>query len=168
VGTLAEAEFPQNHLTIGEIMMVTDSALKVAPPDVKSLLRQYREVVVPAAAEFLEADISASRLRDRWRPYYFDTFHSYDLTVEQAWRQASRSQGLLETGNPSADPKFEIPLMHFPVSVAHNNLDRLIEVLAIELGNRTVDETSLRERKVDFAHMIDRLDALMAFLAEDR
>jgi len=88
--------------------------------------------------------------------------------VEQAWRQASRSQGLLETGNPSADPKFEIPLMHFPVSVAHNNLDRLIEVLAIELGNRTVDETSLRERKVDFAHMIDRLDALMAFLAEDR
>jgi hypothetical protein len=146
-------------------MTVTDSAL-VAVPDVRSILSQYREVVVPAAAEFVEGDISANQLRDRWRPYYFDTFHSYDLMVEQAWRQASGSQGLLESGNPSADPKFEIPLMHFPVSVAHNNLDRLIEVLAIELGDRAVDATPLRERKVDFAHMIDRLDALMAFLVD--
>ena len=107
-------------------MTVTDSGLKVVPPDVKSLLQRYREIVVPAAAEVLEASISASQLRDRWRPYYFDTFHTYDLTVEQAWRSASGSRGLLEAGNPSADPKFEIPLMHFPVSVAHNNLDRLI------------------------------------------
>ena len=50
------------------------------------------------------------------------------------------------------------------MSTAHNNLDRLIEVLAIELGDRTVAHIAAQERKVDFAHMVDELESLMESL----
>jgi hypothetical protein len=145
--------------------MTTDSAVEMASPDIDSLLTEYRDVVLPAAVDFLEERISANELRDRWRPYYYGAFRHYDLMVERSWRQTSGSDGRLESGTPAADPTHEIPLAHFPVSTAHNNLDRLIEVLAIELGDKTVAETEIRERKVDFAHVIDKLDALMASLA---
>jgi hypothetical protein len=145
--------------------MTTESAAKTVSPDVRSLVTEYREAVVPAAVDFLEEKISANELRERWRPYYYEAFRRYDLMVERSWRQASGSDGRLESGTPEADPKHEVPLTHFPVSTAHNNLDRLIEVLAIELGDQTIAKTEIRERKVDFAHVIDKLDALMVSLA---
>ncbi|GAA3119646.1 hypothetical protein GCM10010466_08120 [Planomonospora alba] len=146
-------------------MTIADSRLSTTSPDVRPLLTEYREQFVPAAVDYLERRISANELRRRWKPHYLGTFHAYDLTVERAWRELSGSTGTLESGAPPADPRFEAPLQHFPVSVAYNNLDRLIEVLAIELGDRTVDQTKIRERTVDFAHVIDSLDALMASLA---
>jgi hypothetical protein len=146
--------------------MTTDSVTGTVAPDVRSLLSEYRTVVVPAAVDFLEGRISANELKERWRPYYYGPFYDYDLTVERSWRQVSGSDGRLESGMPTADPRFKVPLSHFPVSTAHNNTDRLIEVLAIELGDQTIDKTQIRERKVDFAHIIDRLDALMASLTE--
>ncbi|GGK76543.1 hypothetical protein Ppa06_39190 [Planomonospora parontospora subsp. parontospora] len=147
-------------------MTIADSQLSTASPDVRPLLADYREQFVPAAVDYLERRISANELRRRWKPHYLGPFHAYDLTVERAWRETSGSTGVLESGAPPADPRFATPLQHFPVSIAYNNLDRLIEVLAIELGDRTVDQTKIRERTVDFAHVIDSLDALMASLAD--
>lgn len=146
--------------------MTTDAPAGTGAPDVRSLLAGYREAVVPAAVDFLEERISANELREIWRSYYYDVFSGYDLTVERSWRQASGSDGRLESGTPEADPRHEVPLRHFPVSTAHNNIDRLIEVLAIELGDQTIARTEIRERKVDFAHIVDRLDALMASLVD--
>jgi hypothetical protein len=146
-------------------MTVTDNPVQASPPDTGPLMAEFRGVVVPAAAAFLENRISARELRERWRPYYFDTFHRYDLTVERSWRQASGSDGRIESGPPTADPRFTIPLAHFPVSIAHNNLDRLIEVLVAELGDQTAEHTGIRERLVDFMHIIDGLDTLMGSLA---
>jgi hypothetical protein len=146
--------------------MTTDSVADAVSPDIRSLLTEYRNTVVPAAVDFLAERISANELRELWRPYYYGPFHDYDLTVERSWRQTSGSDGGLEPGLPTADPRFEEPLRHFPVSTAHNNIDRLIEVLAIELGDKTIGHTEMGERKVDFAHIVDRLDALMASLAE--
>jgi hypothetical protein len=128
------------------------------------LLSKYRETVVPAAVDFLEERISGNQLKAIWKPYYYEVFSPYDLVVERSWRQASGSDGRLESGRPEADPGYRVPLMHFPVSTAHNNLDRLIEVLAIELGDKKASAIEARERKVDFAHMLDALDALMASL----
>ena len=147
-------------------MTATEPQLATTAPDVRALQEQYRKIVIPAAAKFLQEEISANELRDLWRPYYFETFHAYDLTVEQAWRESSGSDGVIEESYPTADPKHETALSHFPVSIAHNNLDRLIEVLAVELGENTIGATKLRERRIDFAHMIDHLDELMAFLAD--
>jgi hypothetical protein len=144
---------------------MTDNHVQAGPPDTGPLLAEFRDVVAPAAAEFLENQISARELRERWRPYYFEAFHRYDLAVEQAWRQASGSDGKIESGPPTADPHFTVPLSHFPVSIAHNNLDRLIEVLAAELGDQTAAHTEIRERNVDFAYIINDLDALMKSLA---
>ena len=145
--------------------MTTDSVAETVSPDIRSLLTEYRDTVVPAAVNFLEKRISANELRELWRPYYYGAFYNYDVTVERSWRQVSGSDGRLEAGIPTADPRYKVPLTHFPVSTAHNNLDRLIEVLAIELGDQTVAQTEIRERPVDFAHIVDRLDALMASLA---
>ncbi|MEV4711620.1 hypothetical protein [Micromonospora sp. NPDC049374] len=147
-------------------MTTSGSTIGTASPDITALISQYREVFVPAAIDYLEEKISANELRERWRPYYDQTFHRYDLSVEQAWRQSSGSEGRLESGEPKADPAHAVPLMHFPVSIAHNNLDRLIEVLVAELGDQTVAKTAIPARKVDFAHVVDRLDALMASLAD--
>ena len=146
-------------------MTMTDGPVQTGSPDTGPLLAEFRDVVVPASMEFLENRISALELRERWRPYYFEAFHHYDLAVEQSWRQASGSTGRMEYGPPTADPEFIVPLAHFPVSIAHNNLDRLIEVFVAELGDQTAAHTEIRERMVDFTHMIDRLDALMATLA---
>src|SRR5579862_4369300 len=146
-------------------MTMTDNTVQAGAPDTGPLLAEYRNVVVPAAAEFLENRISARELRERWRPYYFEDFRRFDLTVERSWRQASGSDGRIESGPPTADPELAVPLSHFPVSIAHNNLDRLIEVLVAELGDQTAPHTEIRERMVDFTHMIDRLDTLMASLA---
>ncbi|MCP2335929.1 hypothetical protein [Actinomadura rupiterrae] len=142
-----------------------DGARASALPDVTGLLREYRAVVVPAGRLFLEREISADGLRALWRPYYYASFHAFDLAVERAWREAAGSSGLLESGHPAADPALEPQLRFFPVSIAHNNLDRLIEVLAVELGDGTADRTGTPERIVDFAHVVDALDALMASLA---
>jgi hypothetical protein len=146
-------------------MTMTDNHVQTGPPDTGPLLAEFRGVVLPAAAEFLQDRISAQQLRERWRPYYFEAFRRYDLTVERSWRQASGSDGRIESGPPTADPRFTVPLAHFPVSIAHNNLDRLIEVLVAELGDQTAAHTEIRERTVDFVHIIDRLDTLMASLA---
>jgi hypothetical protein len=146
-------------------MTMTDNLVQAGAPDTGPLLAEFRGVVVPAAVEFLENQISANELRERWRPYYFEDFRRYDLAVERSWRQASGSDGRIESGPPTADPGCTVPLSHFPVSIAHNNLDRLIEVFVAELGDKTAAHTEIRERMVDFTHMIDRLDALMASLA---
>jgi hypothetical protein len=146
-------------------MTMTDKQSQAGSPDAGRLLAEFRSVVVPAVTEFLEGRISARELRDRWRPYYFEAFRRYDLSVEQAWRQVSGSDGRIESGPPTADPRFSVPLAHFPVSIAHNNLDRLIEVLVAELGDQTAARTEIRERMVDFAYIVDQLDPLMASLA---
>ena len=139
-------------------MTMTDNHVQASAPDTGPLLSEFRDVVVPAATEFLENRITASELRERWRPYYFEAFRKYDLAVERSWRQASGSDGRIESGPPTADPHLTVPLSHFPVSIAHNNLDRLIEVLAAELGDQTAACTEIRERNVDFAYMVDGLD----------
>jgi hypothetical protein len=146
-------------------MTMTDTHVQAGPPDTGPLLAEFRGVVAPAAVAFLEDRISARELRECWRPYYFEAFRRYDLAVERSWRQASGSDGRIESGPPTADPHFPVPLSHFPVSIAHNNLDRLIEVLVAELGDQTAAHTEIRERNVDFAYIIDGLDALMASLA---
>src|SRR3954469_10257486 len=115
--------------------MTSDGAVRASSiPDVRPLLAGYREAVVPAAVDFLERRISADELRERWREHYFGAFRDYDRAVERAWREASGSDGRRESGGPEADPGHAVPLAHFPVSNAHNNIDRLVEVLAIELG----------------------------------
>jgi hypothetical protein len=145
--------------------MMTDDHVQTGSPDTGPLLAEFRGVVAPASVDFLENRISAEELRKRWRPYYFEAFHHYDLAVERSWRQASGSDGRIESGPPTADPQFIVPLAHFPVSIAHNNLDRLIEVLVAELGDQTATHTEIRERMVDFAYIVDQLDTLMASLA---
>jgi hypothetical protein len=146
-------------------MTMTDHHIQASTPDTGPLLAEYRRTVIPAAASFLDGRITASQLRETWRRYYFEAFHRYDLTVEKSWRQASGTDGRIETGPPTADPRYTTPLAHFPVSIAHNNLDRLIEVLAAELGDQTAADTHIHERLVDYAHITDRLDTLMASLA---
>lgn len=145
--------------------MTTDSAVEAGAPDVNALLDRYQREVVPSAEAFIREEISANELKKRWHPYYYETFRDYDLTVERSWREATGTDGSLERGTPPADPRYEVPLSHFPVSTAHNNLDRLIEVLAIELGDRTVGHIAAKERRVDFAHMVHELETLMASLA---
>jgi hypothetical protein len=144
--------------------MTTDGAVEATAPDVHTLLGEYRNVVVPAAAAFVREEISANQLKEQWRPFYYGVFRDYDLSVEHSWRQSTGTDGSIETGTPQSDPRHSVPLSHFPVSTAHNNLDRLIEVLAIELGDRTVAHIAAQERKVDFAHMVDELESLMESL----
>ncbi|MCO5998049.1 hypothetical protein [Actinoallomurus rhizosphaericola] len=146
-------------------MTVTDQGVQTDGPDTGPLLAEYRAIVVPAAAEFLDNRISADQLRERWRNYYFDAFRRYDLTVERSWREASGSDGRITSGPPTADPQLTTPLSHFPVSIAHNNLDRLIEVLVAELGDQTAEHTQIHERLVDYATIVSELEALMASLA---
>lgn len=146
-------------------MTMTDPGVQAAAPDTGPLLAEFRAVVLPASEEFLSGRISARQLRDRWRQYYFDAFRRYDLTVERSWRQSSGTDGRIETGRPTADPRHATPLSHFPVSIAHNNLDRLIEVLVAELGDQTADRTQIHERLVDYAHIVDQLTTLMTSLA---
>jgi hypothetical protein len=134
-------------------------------PDIGRLASEFRTTVLPVARDFLKNKISANILRQAWQPYYYDVFHPFDLTVEHAWRSAASSDGRLESGPPQADPAHELPLLLFPVSIAHNNFDRLIEVLAVELGDRTVEATKIPERIVDFAHVVDALYQLMTSLA---
>jgi hypothetical protein len=145
--------------------MSTESATEAITPDVDVLLASYRNEVIPAAAAFVREEISANELKERWTPYYYRAFREYDLAVLRAWRTSTGTDGSLESGTPQSDPRHAVPLSHFPVSTAHNNLDRLVEVLAIELGDRTVAEIRATERKVDFAHMVDELEALMSSLA---
>lgn len=134
-------------------------------PDVARLAGEFRTTVLPVARDFLKNKISANDLRQAWRPYYHDVFHPFDLTVEHAWRSTAGSDGRVESGPPQADPAHELPLRFFPVSIAHNNFDRLIEVLAVELGDRTAEATRTPERIVDFAHVVDALYRLMTSLA---
>lgn len=134
-------------------------------PDVVRLADEFRATVLPVARDFLKKKISANALREAWRPYYYDLFHPFDLGIEQAWRRVSDSTGRLESGPPQADPAHELPLLLFPVSIAHNNFDRLIEVLAVELGDQTVEATGTPERIVDFAHVVDALNQLLTSLA---
>ena len=145
--------------------MTTESALGTNCPDVDALLTSYRSVVIPAAAAFVREEISANELKRQWSPYYYGSFREYDLAVERAWRRSTGTDGASRRRNPQSDPRHAIPLSHFPVSTAHNNLDRLVEVLAMELGDRTVAEIAAQERKVDFAHMVDELETLMSSLA---
>jgi hypothetical protein len=133
-------------------------------PDVARLAGEFTATVLPAAKDFLKRKISANVLRDLWRPYYYDVFHHFDLTVESSWRGATDTDGRLESGPPAADSAHEVPLKLFPVSIAHNNLDRLIEVLAGELGDHTAEATKIPERIVDFAHVVDALNELLASL----
>src|SRR4051794_31067877 len=100
-------------------MTMTDPGVQTEGPDVGPLMAEYRAIVVPAAGEFLDSRIGATRLRDRWREYYFDAFRRYDLTVERSWREASGTDGRIPSGPPTADPALTTPLSHFPVSIAH-------------------------------------------------
>lgn len=133
--------------------------------DVASLRRQFRTTFLPAVRTFVADESSANELREAWRPYYYGAFHTFDRAVEQAWRRVSGSDGSVESGPPKADPAHELPLSLFPVSVAHNNLDQLVQVLAAELGDHTASGGSVPERIVDLAHVVDALDQLLTSLA---
>ena len=133
-------------------------------PDVAGLTKEFGATFLPAVADFVTSKISARRLREVWQPYYSGVFHDFDRSVEQAWRRVAASDGRMESGPPQADPAHEEALRLFPVSVAHNNLDRLVEVLAVEFGDGTASDGPLPERIVDLAHVVDALNRLMASL----
>ncbi|HZB33970.1 MAG TPA: hypothetical protein VE465_27660 [Streptosporangiaceae bacterium] len=147
-------------------MTIAESPLSALPRDLHSLLTEYRQTILPTAQAYLGSKVSANQLRGQWKPYYFGSFHSYAITVERAWREATGTDGSLESGAPWADPVYEVPLKHFPVCVAHNNLDRLVEVLAAELGEQTADKAEIQERTGDLAQTVEALDSLMESLAE--
>jgi hypothetical protein len=133
-------------------------------PDVASLTREFRSRFLSVVETFAMDKTSGNELRAAWRPYYDDVFQSFDRTVEQAWRNAAGSDGSVEPGSPYADLSLTAPLSVFPVSIGHNNLDRLVEVIAVELGDRTASELSVPERLIDLAHVVDALHQLMSSL----
>ena len=132
--------------------------------DTGALLSAYRSSVTPAAKDFIECRISANELRERWLAYFRGSFLVYEIAVHDAWRSSFGPDRGIEPGPPHADPKFIETLRVFPVTISHNNLERLIDVLAVELGDRTADAIGLRERLVDFAFVVDELDRLMSTL----
>lgn len=133
-------------------------------PDVAGLAREFGAAVFPAVSDFLANKRSAEQLRRTWCRYYDEAFQPFDRSLERTWRRVAGSDGGVEPGPPQADPALLQPLRLFPVSVAHNNLDRLVEVLAVELGDRTADAGSVPERIVDLAHVVDALNRLMTSL----
>ena len=128
------------------------------------LLDAYRTMVTPAARLFVEGRISANELRRRWLPYFQGPFLEYELAVHTAWRDALGPDRGIEPGPPHADPEYAEQLRHFPVTISHNNLERLVDVLAIELGDKPASATVTPERIIDFAYVIDALDKFMASL----
>jgi len=138
-----------------------------AAPDIAGLTQEFRSTFLLAVVDFLGDKSSATELREAWRPYYFDVFHEFDRSLERAWRREAASDGGVESGPPHADAAHEEEALRlFPVSVAHNNLDRLVEVLAVEVGDGNAADCHLPERIVDLAHMVDALNRLMASLVK--
>ena len=129
-----------------------------------ALLDAYRSEVTPAARAFVEGRLSANELRQRWLLYFQGAFLEYELSVQAAWRTAFGPDKGIEPGPPHADPAYAEQLRHFPVTITHNNLERLVDVLAVELGDKTAGETVTPERIIDFAYVIDALDSFMASL----
>jgi hypothetical protein len=135
-------------------------------PDIRGLMKEFRADFLPAVSDFLTNRITATRLREVWRPYYAGAFEDFDRAVEQSWRRVAASDGRVEAGPPQTDPAQEEALRLFPVSVAHNNLDRLVEVLAVELADGVASDGHLPERIVDLAHVVDALNRLMTSLVD--
>ncbi|WP_328349214.1 hypothetical protein OG800_48525 [Streptomyces sp. NBC_00445] len=133
--------------------------------DTTALLEEYRSQVVPAATEFVRGRMPARDLREVWLPYFQGSFLTYERAVQEAWRAAYGPDHGIEPGPPLADPKYADQLRYFPVTISHNNLERLIDVLAVELEGRTAGSTALPERIIDFAYVIDALEGLMQSLA---
>lgn len=129
------------------------------------LLDAWRTTVTPAAKAFVENRISAKELRQQWLPYFEGPFLEYELAVQRAWREAFGPDRGIEPGPPNADPAYAEQLKYFPVTISHNNLERLVDVLAVELGDRRAGATVTPERIIDFAFVIDALDNFMASLA---
>lgn len=140
--------------------------VRTAPDlDTSILLAEYRASVLPAAADFVRGRSSARELRDIWLPYFQGPFLAYEMAVQYAWRQAYGPDHGIEPGPPIADPAYADQLRYFPVTIAHNNLERLVDVLAVQVGEKTAASAKLPERIIDFAYVIDALDALMESLA---
>jgi hypothetical protein len=143
--------------------------VRTAPDlDTSRLLAEYRATVLPAAAEFVRGRISAQGLRDIWLPYFQGPFLKYEMAVQDAWRHAYGPDRGIEPGPPIADPAYADQLRYFPVTIAHNNLERLVDVLAVQLGQETAASAKLPERIIDFAYVIDALDALMESLSAQK
>ncbi|QFZ18313.1 hypothetical protein [Saccharothrix syringae] len=143
-------------------MTATAEPSAAAPElDTAGLLAAYRRDFTPAAKAFVEGGISARELRERWLPYFRGPFLDYELSVQAAWRAAHGPDRGIEPGPPDADPAHAEQLRHFPVTISHNNLERLVDVLAVELGDRTAADTVTPERVLDLAHVVDALDRLM-------
>jgi hypothetical protein len=124
--------------------------------------------VLPAAADFVRGRSSAKDLREIWLRYFQGPFLKYEMTVQDAWRYAYGPDHGIEPGPPIADPAYADQLRYFPVTIAHNNLERLVDVLMVQLGEKTAASAELPERIIDFAYVIDALDALMESLATQR
>ncbi|MFD6159890.1 hypothetical protein ACFWF7_36325 [Nocardia sp. NPDC060256] len=133
--------------------------------DTTALLADYRATVVPAAADFVRGNTSARALREKWLPYFRGPFLQYEIAVQDAWREAYGPDQGIEPGPPTADPAYAEQLRYFPVTITHNNLERLVDVLSVELGENTAGSTRLPERIIDFAYVIDALDSLLESLA---
>lgn len=145
-------------------MTATAESSNATELDTAALLDAYRAEVTPAAKAFVEGRMSANELRQRWLPYFQGAFLEYELSVQAAWRAAYGPDHGIEPGPPNADPAYADQLKHFPVTISHNNLERLVDVLAVELGDKSASATVTPERIIDFAYVIDALDRFMASL----
>lgn len=134
--------------------------------DTGRLLETYRASVTPAAKKFVEGKSSASELRTVWLEYFRGDFLAYEMAVHDAWREAFGPDRGVAAGTPLAGPEYAEVLRHFPVTIAHNNLERLVDVLQVQLGDSSVRETPTPERIIDFAYVIDELDRLMQSLVQ--
>jgi len=146
-------------------MTATVESSKELSSRTAALLDDYRMTVTPAAKAFVEGRISAKELRQQWLPYFEGPFLEYELAVQSAWREAFGPDRGIEPGPPHADPVYAEQLKYFPVTISHNNLERLVDVLAVELGDRRAGATVTPERIIDFAFVIDAMDNFMASLA---
>ena len=129
--------------------------------DTFNLLPVYRDTVVPASKKFARGAIAANELRAAWLPYFQGEFLDYENALQRAWRAADGPERGVEVGSPCAGEEFAPILQQFPIAIAHNNLERLIDVLSVQLGDNTADKSNTPERVVDLAYIIDALEELM-------
>lgn len=134
--------------------------------DTSYLLEAYRDSVSPAAIKFVQGLLSASEFREIWLGYFRREFLAYEMSVQDAWRASFGPDGGVAPGAPFADPAYAEVLRHFPVTIGHNNLERLVDVLDVQLNGAGAGETTTPERIVDLAFVVDELDRLMTSLAQ--
>lgn len=98
------------------------------------------------AAVLSQSDISHVRLDEitvRWRDHYFADFAQFDQNVMR--------HVLSGRATPNA---------WLALSVSHHNLHRLMEVLELEIGDRSLDTSRVPERILDLVEVVNGLSEL--------